>query len=218
MISNIQKPAAEHPPRPQLAMVLVAGVLALGGGIGFAFNRTTPHRADIRSASASDVDGQDAASLGAESVAAQGEPTVASFPAGPAALRLAEVIPPDNPFLPTAATAEPRPAAAPALPQALPGAAGARVKIAPARTAPVAARKPAPAVAPAPSPDELVLSGIVHGEPPLAVVKFSGQSLFLKTGDQVADTWRLTEIKERSAVFQLGERRIEIQIQGGSSQ
>jgi len=42
--------------------------------------------------------------------------------------------------------------------------------------------------------------------------------LFLKIGDQVADTWRLVEIKERSVLLQLGERRVEIPIQGGNSE
>jgi hypothetical protein len=67
----------------------------------------------------------------------------------------------------------------------------------------------------APVPPEII--GIVQGEPPLVVVKSEGQSFYLKIGDQVADTWRLEAIKERSAIFRLGGRRVEIPIQGGNS-
>jgi hypothetical protein len=58
----------------------------------------------------------------------------------------------------------------------------------------------------------------VQGDPPVAVVRYEGQSFFLKIGDQVADTWRLVEFKERSAIFQLGAQRVEIPIKGGSSE
>jgi hypothetical protein len=78
--------------------------------------------------------------------------------------------------------------------------------------------KPRPVPMDAPGPDELGVTGIVQGDPPLVVVQYEDQSFYLKVGDQVADTWRLEEIKERSAVFQLGEQRVEIPIKGGSSQ
>jgi hypothetical protein len=70
----------------------------------------------------------------------------------------------------------------------------------------------------APSPDEFAVTGIIQGDPPLAVVRYAGTSLFLKIGDQVADTWRLVEINERSVRFQLGEQRVEVPIKGGSSE
>ena len=76
-----------------------------------------------------------------------------------------------------------------------------------------------PAAAPAaPSIADVALTGIVQGDPPVAVLRYGGQSHFLKIGDQVADTWRLVEIRESSAILQMGGRRVEIQIRGGSSQ
>jgi hypothetical protein len=64
----------------------------------------------------------------------------------------------------------------------------------------------------------LAVIGLVQGDPPLAVVEYAGQQFYLKVGDQVADTWRLEEIKERSATFRLGEQRVEVPINGGRSQ
>ncbi len=69
-----------------------------------------------------------------------------------------------------------------------------------------------------PRADELAVTGIIQGDPAIAVVRFGGQSLFLKIGDQVADTWRLAAIGERSATFLNGEQRVEIPIKGGNSQ
>jgi hypothetical protein len=66
--------------------------------------------------------------------------------------------------------------------------------------------------------EALAVVGIIQGEPSLAVVRYGGQSHYLKVGDQIADTWRLREITERSAVFQLGAQRVEVPIKGGSSQ
>jgi hypothetical protein len=91
----------------------------------------------------------------------------------------------------------------------------------PAPAGAAGAQPAAPPQAPqlsAPRPEELALTGIIQGEPPLAVVRYAGQTLFLKMGDQIADTWRLVEIKERSARFQLGEQRVEVPIKGGSSE
>jgi hypothetical protein len=84
-----------------------------------------------------------------------------------------------------------------------------------------------PAAAPAPlvkqephelAPEDVTLTGTIQGDPPLAVIKYGGQSLFLKIGDQVADAWRLAEIGERSAVLKRGEQRIEVHITRGGSQ
>ena len=84
------------------------------------------------------------------------------------------------------------------------------------------AEKGAPAetleAAVAPKASEIVLTGVIQGDPPLAVVRFRGQSLFLKIGEGIADTWRLAEINERSVVFRLGAQRVEIPIQGGSAE
>jgi hypothetical protein len=66
--------------------------------------------------------------------------------------------------------------------------------------------------------EEPEIVGIVQGEPPLAVAKSDGQSFYLKVGDQIADTWRLVAIKDRSVVFRLGGRRVEVPIQGGNSE
>jgi hypothetical protein len=132
-------------------------------------------------------------------------------------LRPVDVTPPPNPFEATPLAA-PAPVGAAGVgpvgraPGPLPPAGGV-VEAAPV----VAAPGKAPAAAP-PAADELQLTGIVQGDPPLAVVQFQGQSLFLKIGDQVADSWRLVEIKERSAIFQMGARRVEVPIKGGSSE
>lgn len=97
------------------------------------------------------------------------------------------------------------------------------LSVAPAAAAPVlpnpgaTARREEPA-APAVSAADLNLTGLVQGDPPVAVVQYQGQSLFLKIGDLVADSWRLVEIKERSAIFQMGARRVEVPIKGGSSE
>lgn len=131
-----------------------------------------------------------------------------------------EIAPPDNPFLPT--PADPLPARAEGAAAAAMAGAGRGIPSLP----PVSA-VPAP-VAPVPVPGtgaarssapegELEVVGIVQGEPPLAVVRWQGQSFYLKVGDQVADTWRLVAVRERSAIFRLGEQRVEIPIQGGNS-
>lgn len=132
-----------------------------------------------------------------------------------AAFRPVQLSAPDDPFqVPTSL-----PAVAPAKP-AVVAAAGAAGQ-APVVSPPVVgkpARPAAPAAPAGPKADELNLTGIIQGDPAVAVVKYGGQSLFLKIGDQVADTWRLVEIKDRSVMFQLGEQRVEITIQGGNSQ
>ena len=212
MIELSQKPAHERAPRPYLAVVLVAGVLAVGGGVGLAVNQAHSARAAVQAPLAgSDAGSDESGTVTAQEVVAT-EAAVAPLLPKPAAVRVAEVTAPANPFLPSPAPALPKPV------NPGPGNNG-QIAALNGQAAPAAPALPKPEPAPAaPSLDDVQLSGIVHGEPPLAVLKYQGQSLFLKIGDQVADTWRLTEIKERSAVFQLGGRRIEIQIQGGSSQ
>jgi hypothetical protein len=167
-----------------------------------------------------------------------GAQPVAGTPAGGAYwLRRVDVTPPDDPFRPLqgeepaeAPVAAPVPAPVSPAPPAVTKPVK---KATPAPAAKPAAKKvskPAPAVRPgragagaspavaAPRPEELVVTGVVQGEPPLAVVRFADQLLFLKIGDRVADTWRLVEIRERSAVFQLGARQVEIPIKGDSSE
>jgi hypothetical protein len=63
---------------------------------------------------------------------------------------------------------------------------------------------------------ELTLTGVIEGDPSLAVVRYDGQVFYLKTGEKLADSWQLVEIRERSAIFQAGTRKVEIPIQGGS--
>jgi hypothetical protein len=199
--------------------LMVAGVLAVGGGVGLALNRTTAPQAVTAEVIPGDpaTDPQTPPSTSAESAPA---PTlVRSVAAGP---RLVEATPPENPFLRTVADPV---AFAPAdgsasFPAAVAGtskpASPAAAVAAASVTAPTQPARPA---APAkPNADDLALTGIVQGDPPVAVVRYSGQSLFLKIGDQVADTWRLVEFKERSAIFQLGAQRVEIPIKGGSSE
>jgi hypothetical protein len=121
--------------------------------------------------------------------------------------------PPENPFMRTAAA----PLAAPVL--APTATADQKAAFGQVTTAikPAAAARPATAE-PAVNIEDLSITGVVQGEPPLVVVRYEAQSLFLKIGDQVADTWRLVEIKERSAIFQLGAQRVEVPIKGGSSE
>ncbi|MBM3457177.1 MAG: hypothetical protein FJX77_01385 [Armatimonadetes bacterium] len=95
-----------------------------------------------------------------------------------------------------------------------------------AKPAPKPAARPAakPAARPAAKPttpgqsgpERPILTGVVQGDPPVAVVRWGGQTMFLRVGDQVAGLWRLEQVKENSAVFRLGEQRVETHIQGGS--
>lgn len=151
-------------------------------------------------------------------------------------LRFTEVTPPENPFRPSAvapasSSAE---AAAASVPASFAGAPTLPPVTAvpepetfgsPTRPAAAPARAAKPATKPAETPvqtgpraDELAVTGIIQGDPAIAVVRYVGQSLFLKIGDQVADTWRLAAIGERSATFHNGEQRVEIPIKGGNSQ
>lgn len=208
-------------PRMSGMALMVAGVLALGGGVGLALNRTAaPPTATAVEAIPGDpaTDPQTPVSTGAEAMPA---PTlVRSVSAAP---RLVDVVAPENPFLRTAADPvafAPAASGAP-VPAAVAGTSAGVLRAAATAAKPgTALSQPArPAAAEeTPSADDLALTGIVQGDPPVAVVRYSGQSLFLKIGDQVADTWRLVEFKERSAIFQLGAQRVEIPIKGGSSE
>jgi len=186
-------------------------VLVVGGGTGLLLNQTTAENRRL-------LLDQQRLLAAAEPVMAlpRSEPVAAPEMAGGRrvlfSLRPVDVAPPPNPFeatpLPTAASSGP--AGLLRGPGPLPPATG---------VVPAPAAAPAgPAPVAAPRADELHLTGIIQGEPPLVVVQFQGQSLFLKIGDQVADSWRLVEIKERTAVFQMGARRVEVPIKGGSSE
>lgn len=222
------EPEADRTP-VRLIAASVLGVLVVGGGIGLVMNRTaapataakSPAPRPALAASSVPVLPQQPSGLPVEpAMTPVASSTVVS-------IRSVQATPPPNPFepvrsaapLPVATPAAPKPAAAPA---ALAGAAPKlTARPQPAAGTPAAAPAPAaaqPAPANAPKPEELLLTGIIHGEPALAVMSFGGQSLFLKIGDQVADTWRLVEIKERSAIFQLGAQRVEVPIKGGSSE
>lgn len=203
-------------PRISLLAVMVAGVLAVGGGVGLALN----HAGAPAAATPEVIPGDPATDpLTPASTSADAAPAPTLVRSTIAAPRVVEVMPPENPFLRTAADpAVFAPAGNPgsvSVTVAAPAAPVARPSGTPAAAAPA---RPAPAEPSAPNADDLALTGIVQGEPPVAVVRYSGQSLFLKIGDQVADTWRLVEIKERSAIFQLGAQRVEIPIKGGSSE
>jgi hypothetical protein len=115
---------------------------------------------------------------------------------------------PADPFEPSVAVAAiPKIAPAKVAPKAGPEATGASIE----------AAAQAAADAAAPAAEEISLVGIIQGDPALAVVKYDGQSFFLKIGEQVADTWRLEQIGERSATFSLGKRRVEVPLREGSS-
>lgn len=199
--------------------LMVAGVMLTGGLAGLVLNRAS-------AASGGSPGGRSPARPLARSTGAVAAATGAeTSPAGPDALdaleiRTVKVVPPEDPFQPTeppAAAEEPS-----ALPQVTAAPPGAGLKPAAGSVTPASVkpgvRKPSPAkpAVAALLPEELVVVGIVKGDPALAVVQHNGKSYFLKIGDQVEDTWRLREIKERSAVFQLGAQRVEIPITGGS--
>jgi hypothetical protein len=148
---------------------------------------------------------------------------VAADPAGSKvlfSLRQTQTDVPPDPFQPVAMTRRiPRPGAAAAAPGPwVGGGAPAPVAKAPVLPNPQAAAAPQPDAAPAVKAEDLNLTGVVQGDPPVAVVQYQGQSLLLKIGDLVADSWRLVEIRERSAIFQMGARRVEVPIKGGSSE
>jgi hypothetical protein len=202
--------------RSNALTLAIAGVLVVGGGIGLAINRP----ADAQSSSAAVVPGDPATDVATPVTTAAETLPAPTLVRTSTTMRFTDTTPPENPFLRTMA-APPVLASAPAGNSG--GAAFGSAPVLPAVGAHAGAKKaPKPAdtpVAPtAPSADDLQLTGVVQGDPPVAVVRFSGQSFFLKIGDQVADTWRLVEIKERSALFQLGAQRVEIPIKGGSSE
>ncbi len=198
------------PPTWSLA-ALVTGVLVLGGAGGFWLNNvfasdeggSQPPAPPAAPAAAVTPPAAEPAVVPAAAV----RPTTALRPRLPA---LSVVAPPD-PFKP-APVAPVVVARQPA--SVLPPATG---RGAAQAAWPAPEREPEPEPAQAPQADRFALVGIIQGDPSLVVVQYEGQSFYLKVGDQVADTWRLVEIKERSAVFQLGAQRVEVPIQGGSS-
>lgn len=138
---------------------------------------------------------------------------VAGAETGPLQLQVVEAFPPPDPFVATPAAKParqtaptPRPVSAPA-------------GTTPER-APAAAAVPSEAVrsATVPLPEDLTVTGIVAGESPLVVVQTGGRTLFLKIGDQVADSWQLDSIGERSVVFRADKQQVTLPIQGGGSE
>src|SRR4051812_36413751 len=100
MIELSQKPVQERAQRPYLAAVLMAGVLAVGGGVGLAVNQAHGIRAGVQAPLvSSDTGSDDAGTVTAQEVVAT-EAGVAPLQPSPAAVRVAEVTPPANPFLP----------------------------------------------------------------------------------------------------------------------
>lgn len=222
--------------------VVVAGVMIVSGVTGFLLNRTvssggpTPGETPLSHVAPWASESLLASEVGA--VSAVSPKAAALVEAVPAAtgeivapvrrlrVRAVTITPPADPFEPTEAESAPAlgetPSGGPvAIQPATPGEFTFASPVGRAAAAPKPSPSPAPSVAPVPAGprvEELSLTGIIQGEPPLAVVRYGGQSHFLKIGDRVADSWRLEEIKERSAVLKLGEERVEIPIQGGSSQ
>lgn len=219
---------------PRGFTLVVAGVMAAGALSGFLLNRTAALSQQSRLAPAPAVTTE--ALLASREGAAEPLRALARVEPQPAGelvapvrrlrVRTVAITPPADPFEPSeplpAVTVAPvsEPAAKAGAPGANPGEFIFSAPVARSSApAPAAAAVPAAAPAPAgPRPDEITLTGIIQGEPPLAVIRHGGQSHFLKIGDKVADSWRLEEIKERSAVLKLGGERVEVPIQGGSSQ
>ena len=213
-------------PRARTVKLLVGGVLTFGAVAGLVLNHTAAAGRTVNAASARTLIPPATQPVAmATPVVGHGAKVKAAAPAAPETMvRMAQLVAPADPFRPSAAPAKPVSFAAPPAASPFP----AHLVLPPAGQAPApaasGAEKSAAAAAPqpneqssAPSPDEIAVTGIIQGDPPLAVVRYAGTSLFLKIGDQVADTWRLEQIKERSAVFQLGAQRVEVPIKGGSS-
>jgi hypothetical protein len=203
--------------RSNVVTLAIAGVLVVGGGVGLVFNRP----AGAEGSAAAVVPGDPATDLTTPVTTARETLPAPTLVRSSMPVRFADAAAPDNPFLRTAAEPVGLVPAATGAASVSPGAGAAPTRPALAARSSVPAAPghvDVPATPAAPAAEDLLLTGVVQGEPPLAVVKFSGQSFFLKIGDQVADTWRLVEIKERSAMFQLGAQRVEIPIKGGSSE
>jgi hypothetical protein len=221
MSASLDAEPIEGAPRGRGIKLAVAGVLVVSASLGLLLNRTS-----ARPGFAGLIEPQ--------RVQASSEPLGTDGIQPVASIRLVDSTPPEDPFQPVKTELYRGRRAVPAPPMGrLPE--GMTLPAVDARAwagqagdtetprAEPAAPSPAPAQAAAENPEapeieDLALTGIIEGDPPLAVVQYAGQSLFLKIGDQVADTWRLVEINERSARFQLGEQRVEIPIRGGSSE
>jgi hypothetical protein len=221
--------------------LFITTVLLLGALAGLAFNRAASGMgARFRThspmlATSEVLPGTELTLL--DLLAAEGSKTAQAAGAGPA-IRAVDISLPEDPFqavpelAPVEAPVEPGDEelgefeGVPVLPPVEPcpeGAPPARAQVTaappkPVEPCPEGALPSVPAAPAVPDPDQFTLAGLIQGDPPLAVIRYEDQTLFLKIGDQVADTWRLVEVKERSAIFQLGEQRVEVPIQGGSSQ
>ncbi|MFN3649112.1 MAG: hypothetical protein ACK47B_05975 [Armatimonadota bacterium] len=221
-------------PRRAPLGIWVGAVLLVGGAGGWALNQalTPPLPEETLSAPVADPladAGEDSElSLALVSTRSAGVPSGADSPAVPGI----DATPPPNPFLPQGGVSAPaaQSEAGGATPQER---ASARVTEAkPARpvapAAPGAAPTEGPASPPASKrlpalPEGLTLTGIIQGDPALAVLRWNEQTMFLKAGDLIADTWRLDEIRERSVTLRLSgkagsEQRVEIPLRGGNSQ
>ncbi|MBI3909671.1 MAG: hypothetical protein HY320_01900 [Armatimonadetes bacterium] len=72
-------------------------------------------------------------------------------------------------------------------------------------------------VPPPVAPEPPRLRGVIGGQPAVALVHWREHTYFLKVGERIADAWELEQVNDGSAVFRHGERRVEVQIEGGSS-
>ncbi len=229
-------PAVQEDWRP--VHVFVAGVLVMGGVVGFFLNPLTRSKgvAPVEMAEASPQPGE-------EEFVGEPEPVdpvpvpAALWTKGPRMRGVTRMLPPQDPFQPTQADPSTAPAmlmqpnwglgasaaGPPALPLPYALAPEQRVALPPTTLSvrAVAPRAPAapPRSLPNPAPTAVarpVLTGLVQGDPPVALVRWEGQTVFLKVGDTIAGTWQLIAINENSAVFRLGAQRVELHIQGGS--
>jgi hypothetical protein len=196
---------------------IVAGTLLFAGSGGLLLNRVFAASApEVAAADGADsLDGAGAVELSPatlEDAGPQAPPTPAvALPlAGRSGSALGALSVPPNPFRVTAA-APPAPAVS-VEPEAESGSApGAEVRPeVPNPAAPVVKARREP-------PANLVLVGIIQGEPPLAVFSLGGQSVYVKPGDNVNEDWRLQSVTDRSIILACEGQQVEITIQGGGS-
>lgn len=195
---------------------LIVAVILGGGVLGVAANHWMSVESEVDSLQGALPSVQISENGGSAETAGVRSSTNPAFRIGPFNVRLTGSAAPVNPFVPAVATVAANSwPQAPQLPGLLaPGAPGAPSP--PPQAA--AAKEPATRIDKPPATAEILLTGVIQGEPPLAVIRFRDQSYFLKIGDLIADSWRLEEINERSCVIRHGNRRAVIPIQGGNPQ
>jgi hypothetical protein len=66
----------------------------------------------------------------------------------------------------------------------------------------------------APPPDPITLSGIIEGDPPVAIFRRGDNRFFVKPGDQFAGNYRVIEISSQSVTVAHGSKRQSLLIGG----